>query len=482
MVSQFGSFVRRNVDRALWTLILAKTNTRAKPIHGHPTSATLPFNFYMMKTLLRQLTAICTLVAVPCSGALAEDWRQWRGPANDGHSTERGIVSNWSLDSNVKWKTPLPGRGGSTPIVVDGRIFLTSGDAGDLVAMGLSAENGEVLWKTKLATGDQPARGDEGNSASASPVSDGKHVWVFFSNGTLACLTVEGKEVWKFDVGERFGALDIQFGLTSTPVLDGDYLYLQLIHGRMQRGDDTRTGQVIKLEKGTGATVWVHDRVTNADFECKHSYASPFIHREGESAMLVVHGADCITAHDLVTGKELWRFAELNGPTRWNPKQNDPTFRFVASPLITRGRVIVPTAKEGPLVSLNLEQLKGDSSAKAQAVAWVSPKTPDVSIPVAVDNYIYLLQKDGRLQCVEWDTGKEVYLQRVHSSQHRTSPIYADGHLYMASSDGTVSVVKTGPEFELVSSNNVGAPVTASPVISHGTLYIRSFEAIFAIR
>jgi outer membrane protein assembly factor BamB len=439
-----------------------------------------------MKSRFRRLVTICTLVCTSAltssSVSIAEDWRQWRGPANDGHSTEKGIVTQWSLDSNVKWKTPLPGRGGSTPIVVDGRIYLTSGDAGDLVAMGLSADSGKVLWKTKLATGDQPARGDEGNSASASPVSDGKHVWVFFSNGTLACLTIDGQEVWKFDIGERFGALDIQFGLTSTPVLDGDHLYLQLIHGRMQRGDNTRTGQVIKLEKDSGKTVWVHDRVTNADFECKHSYASPFIHREGTSEMLVVHGADCITAHDLATGNELWRFAELNGPTRWNPKQNDPTFRFVASPLITRGRVIVPTAKEGPLVALKLDQLKGDSSANPRAVAWVSPKTPDVSIPVAVENYIYLLQKDGRLQCVEWDTGKEVYLQRVHSSQHRTSPIYADGHLYMASSDGTVSVVKIGPEFKLVSSNNVGAPVTASPVISNGTLYIRSFEAIFAIR
>lgn len=435
-----------------------------------------------MRSLLRRFVIVSTLGWSSFGLAIAEDWRQWRGPTNDGHSPETGVVKDWSLNANVKWKTPLPGRGGSTPIVVNGRIYLTSGDKGDLVAMGLSSESGEVLWKTRVTSGDRPARGDEGNSASASPISDGEHVWVFFSNGILACLTIDGDEVWKFDVGERFGRLDIQFGLTSTPVLDGDHLYLQLIHGAMRRGDNTRTGQVIKLEKKTGETVWVHDRVTNADFECKHSYASPFLYRGEEGEFLVVHGADCITAHDLSTGKELWRFGELNGPSRWNAKQNDPTFRFVASPLITRGRVIVPTAKEGPLISLKLEQLKGDSSANAQAVAWVSPRTPDVSIPLAVDNYIYLLQKDGRLQCVEWDTGKEVYLQRVHSSQHRTSPIYADGHLYMASSDGTVSVVKAGPEFQLVSSVNVGAPVTASPVISDGTLFIRSFDAIYAIR
>jgi outer membrane protein assembly factor BamB len=439
----------------------------------------------MKLTLLRNGLFATLLIASSAASNVpvqAENWPQWRGPRNDGISTEKGIVAKWSLDKNVAWKTPMPGRAGATPVICDDRVYMTSAEGSDLVALAVSASDGKVLWKTKVATGDQPARGEEGNSASPSPVCDGKHVWVFFSTGVLACLTKEGKEVWKLNVEDQFGKLDIQFGLTSTPVVDGDALYLQLIHGRMQRGDNSRTGLIVKLDKLTGSTLWKFERITNADFECKHSYASPFLYRDGDKAVLIAHGADCVTGHDLKTGSELWRFGDLNGPTKWNPNQNDPTFRFVASPLITRGQVLVPTAKEGPLVSLKLSALSGDSSGKADAVSWIFRRTPDVSIPLAVDDLVYLLQKDGRLQCIEWETGKEVYLQRVHASQHRSSPIYADGHLYMASSDGTVSVVKAGREFEMVSSNNVGAPVTASPVISNGTLYIRSFDTLFAIK
>ncbi len=133
------------------------------------------------------------------------------------------------------------------------------------------------------------------------------------------------KRCGKFDVGERFGKLDIQFGMTSTPALDGDYIYLQLIHGPMRRDDNTRTGKVIKLEKATGENCVGGRSHYNADFECKHSYASPFLYRDPKLEFLVVHGADCTTGHSLQDGKEIWRFGELNGPTKINDKPHDIT-------------------------------------------------------------------------------------------------------------------------------------------------------------
>lgn len=411
----------------------------------------------------------------------AENWPQWRGPRNDGVSVEKGIATKWSKTENVLWRSPLPGPAGATPVIWDDRIYLTSSEENDLVTLCIGAKNGKVLWKTKIGSGNQNARAGEGNSASPSPSTDGKHVWVFFGTGTIACLTTDGDIVWSFDANERFGKIDIQFGMTSTPVLDGDALYLQLIHGRMKRDDDTRTGQVIKLDKKTGKTIWLVDRVTNVIFENKHSYASPFLYRDGSKEFLVVHGADCVTGHALSDGKELWRFSQLNGPTKWNPKNMDPTFRFVASPLVTRGRIIAPTAKEGPVVALRMDGLVGESSANEKAVQWVFPRTPDVSIPLAVDDLVYLLHKDGKLQCVEWDTGKEVYYERTHTAQHRSSPVYADGHIYFTSNDGMGTVVKAGRKFEIVSSNNLGEATTASPVVSNGVLYLRSYEALYAI-
>jgi len=228
----------------------------------------------------------------------------------------------------------MPGQAGATPCIWGDRVYATSAEGNDLVLLCLSTVDGKILWKQKVGEGNQDARAGEGNSASPSPSTDGQHVWVFFGTGAMACYDKDGTEVWKFNVSDRFGKLDIQFGMTSTPVLDGDALYLQLIHGRMQRGDQTRTGKVVKLEKLTGKTVWEVDRVTDAQFECKHSYASPFIYDDKKSKFLVVHGADCTTGHNLASGKEIWRFGTLNGPTPLNSKPNDITFRFVASPCV----------------------------------------------------------------------------------------------------------------------------------------------------
>ena len=435
---------------------------------------------------VRSIVMLGWLVAahiVSTTSARADNWPQWRGPKNDGISTEHGLPAKWSKTLNVAWRTPLPGRAGATPCVWGDRIYLTSNEGDDLVVLCIAAEDGAIKWKRTVGSGNQDARAGEGNSASPSPSTDGEHVWVFFGTGILACYTVDGTEVWRLDANERFGTIDIQFGMTSTPVLDGDALYLQLIHGAMKLDDQTRTGKVIKLDKKTGQTIWEVDRITAAQFECKHSYASPMLYRDGSREFLVAHGADCTTGHALDDGRELWRFGGLNGPTATNPKPHDQTFRFVASPGVVPGTIIVPTCKGGPTVALRVnDDLACDCSDKAAVVHWINPLTPDVSIPVIADGLVYLLHKDGKLQCVDLKTGEDLYLKRTHTGQHRTSPLLADGRLTFGSNDGWVSVVKVGREFELLDSIDIGEAITASLVFVNGTLYVRSYEALYAIR
>jgi outer membrane protein assembly factor BamB len=446
----------------------------------------MPNNMPSRKSRLNHspLLAYFLLVAILCVSASAEDWPQWRGPNGNGISGEMGIATKWSQTENVVWKTPLPGQGGATPAIWGERIFVTSADGDDLLLICINAQDGSKLWSKVVTSGNQDARAGEGNSASPSPATDGKHVWVFFSTGVLACYDITGNEVWKFNTGDRFGKLDIQFGMTSTPVLDGDALYLQLIHGPMVRGNDERTGKVVKLNKLTGKTVWEYDRVTNADFECKHSYASPFIYQDEKSKILLVHGADCTTGHSLETGEELWRFGELNGPTPINPQDHDVTFRFVASPAVSGGKIVIPTCKSGPTIAINVDgNLAGAVNANPAAVAWKLPETPDVSIPLIVGGLVYLLHKDGKLQCVDLATGEPIYFERTHSVQHRTSPIYANGKIYFCAKDGKCTVVKAGRDFEILASNDMGGEaITASPVISDGKLYIRTYAALYAIR
>jgi len=124
----------------------------------------------------------------------AENWPQWRGPHGDGTSAEKGLPVEWTKEKNVAWRLALPGPAGATPVVWNDRIFLTSAEKKDVVLLAVSTE-GKELWRRKVSSGNKEVRGDEGNSASPSPSTDGSHVWSFSGLGDLACHDVEGKEV-----------------------------------------------------------------------------------------------------------------------------------------------------------------------------------------------------------------------------------------------------------------------------------------------
>ena len=167
-----------------------------------------------------------------------------------------------------------------------------------------------------------------------------------------------------------------------------------------------------------------------------------------------------------------------------NPKPHDQTFRFVASPCLAPGAIIVPTCKGGPTVALRVnDDLAGDCTGKAAVVKWTNPLTPDVSIPLVADGLVYLLHTDGKLQCVDLETGKDVYLKRTHTAQHRTSPLLADGRIYYGSNDGWVTIVRSGPTFEQLATVDFdGEAITASLLVSNGVLYVRSYDALYAIK
>ncbi|MFO0976106.1 MAG: PQQ-binding-like beta-propeller repeat protein [Planctomycetaceae bacterium] len=430
--------------------------------------------------MTKWFSSLLFAAALCCSleNGQADNWPNWRGPHGNGISSEKNVPAEWGPEKNVAWKVALPGPAGATPVVWGEQIFLTSvNEAGELLLMAFDTA-GREQWKQVVATGNKTARGDEGNSASPSPVTDGKHVWTFMGEGTMACYTVEGKEVWKFNLQDRYGKFSIQFGMSSTPVLDNGVLYTQLIHG--EGNPKTREAVVVALEGLTGKEVWKVDRPSDAEAENEHSYASATMYDDGKTKMLLSHGADFIVAHDLKDGHEIWRCGGLNRRDD-TVLPYDPTLRFVASPVSAPGIIVVPTAKQHPVLAIRPDG-KGDITSDAKQHLWTWKRTPDVPTPVIVDDLVYLCMENGNLTVLEAMSGKEVYSEATHRQRHRASPVYADGKLYLTARDGRITVVQAGREFKVLSVNELGEDQSASPAISSGTIYLRTFQHLWAIR
>jgi outer membrane protein assembly factor BamB len=413
----------------------------------------------------RQIFVILSLFA--CSTAFADNWPQWRGSNHDAISNETGLPTEFGPSKNVHWRLPLPGPAGSTPVVWGDRIFLTTANGQNIDLIAISSA-GKSVWQKTLATHNEAVRGDEGNFASPSPSTDGKHVWAMAGTGDLACYSVAGDKVWKFDLQDRVGKFNIAFGMTSTPLLDHGKLYLQLLF--------TGGRHVLCLDAATGKTLWQVERQSDARDECEHSYASPALYRDSDREYLLTHGCDYIVAHRLKDGSEIWRCGGLNPLGNYNP-----TLRFVASPLAVPGLIVVPSAKNGPVLGIDPASQGNITESKAGHRWTRDENTPDVPSPLVHDGLVYLCRENGALLVLDAKTGEQVYQKRAYSDRYRASPAYADGKIFLTSRDGTVSIVKPGRKFEILAENKMGEAISSSPAIAGGRIYLRSFEALYAI-
>jgi outer membrane protein assembly factor BamB len=414
-----------------------------------------------------RLLAACCLLLTATAFTRADNWPQWRGPENNGISKETNLPAEWGETKNLAWKLKLPGMAGSTPVIWGERIFLTSADGKDVVLLCANT-GGRELWKQKLGPGGGSYFRGEGNDASASPCTDGERVYAFTGNGDLAAFDLDGKEVWKFNAQDRYGKFRIMHGMHVTPLLHGDRLYLSLLH--------SNGSWVVALEAKTGKEVWKVERKTDGRGEGEHSYASPCLWRRDKDELLVVHGCDYTTAHKLDDGSEVWRLGDLNPKGSYNP-----TLRLVASPVATPDLIVVPTAKNGPVVGVK-PGATGLIKTGGEFEQWRLPRgTPDVPSPIVHDGLVYLCNERGYAVCLDAKSGKEHYNERIHADRYRASPVLADGKVIVTARGGTFTVYKTGPKFEVVATNRLPDQFTASPVISNGRIYLRGFDALYAV-
>jgi outer membrane protein assembly factor BamB len=191
---------------------------------------------------------------------------------------------------------------------------------------------------------------------------------------------------------------------------------------------------------------------------------------------VITHGGDYVVAFDLNTGKELWRCGGLNPLGNYNN-----TLRFVSSPAAVPGLIVVPSAKNGPVLGID-PNAHGNITESKTGLRWRrDDNTPDVSSPLIYDGLVYLCRENGTLLVLDAQSGKQIYQERCYSDRYRASPAYADGKIFLCSRDGTVTVVRPGRQFEVLAENKMGESISSSPAFADGRMYLRTFDALYCI-
>ena len=413
------------------------------------------------------------LVFLGCAVASlrADNWPQWRGPAQNGVSTEKNLPVRWSKTENITWTLDLPAWSGSTPIVWGDRIFLNVAEdlkrrEGDnLFLWCVDRNNGAVMWKRPLGGGNHQEQ--KQNMSTPSPVTDGRAVWAMTGTGILKAFDFEGKELWARDIQKEYGRFGLNWGYGSSPLLHGDSLFVQVLHG--MKTDDP--SYLLRIDKATGKTLWRVERPTRARMESPDAYTTPALLHYGANTEIVLTGGDVVTGHDVATGKELWRADGLN-------PDNDPNHRIVASPVVYGDLIIAPT-RERPMLAL---KAGGRGDVTKTHVLWSFGNGPDVPTPVTDGTYLYVINDRGIIWCLEPRTGKEIYSRkRLSSATYSGSPVLADGKIYVTNEDGRTVVIKAGPAFEVLSENDLDDYTLSSPAVSEGQIFIRTARHLYCV-
>jgi outer membrane protein assembly factor BamB len=385
---------------------------------------------------------------------LAEEWPQWRGPRGDGTSLETGIPIHWSATENIKWKTPIPGKGHSSPIVWGDRIFLTTcvEQQQQRLLLCIDRNTGKTLWQCEVLHAALEQKHTLNSFASATPVTDGKRVWVAFfeiPKIELVCYDFEGNENWRRSPGEFHSV----HGFCSSPVLYKNIVILNC--------DQDAPASIVAMDKETGAEIWRADRPNRT-----RSYCTPLIRTLAGKEQLMLSGSKCVASYDANDGKPLWL---VDGPTE----------QFVASLVETDGIVFVTGGF--PTFHLITIDPSGYGNVSNSKVLWHDHRGASyVPSPVAAGHFFFVVSDDGIASCWEAATGKMMWKHRLGAHQS-ASGVIADGNIYYTADDGDTFVFKASPKFELVSSNPLGDECRASPALSRGQLFIRTLHELVCI-
>ncbi len=396
------------------------------------------------------------------SFASAEEWGHWRGPTGNG-TTEGKPPIQWSESKNIKWQIAIPGAGSGSPVVWGDQVFVVTSVPSEKNAKELQFQlhsfdrkTGKTLW-SRTATQAVPHQETHNTNthASASPCTDGQHVYAHFGSRGLFCYTMKGDLKWK----REFGKMETRngFGEGSSPVLEGNMVLVPWDH--------EGPSSLFALNKLTGETIWEAKR------DEPTCWATPLVVTHSGKKQVVMNGQKFARSYDLETGKELWR---CGGQTE----------RPCATPVALGDLVIIGSGHRGSFLGAFKLDGMGDI-AGTKSVAWtINRDTPDVASPILSGGRLYYYKgKSGQLSCVDALTGKPYYeavrIQGMNTTY--ASPVAAGGRVYLTDRSGTIVVIEDSDQFKVLATNSLGEGVDATPAIVGNEMFIRSAKHLFCI-
>ena len=400
----------------------------------------------------------------------AGNWPQFRGPDGDGQSDAKMLPLTFGETEHVKWKTPIHGKGWSSPVILGSQIWLTTAteDGRELSAVCVDKESGKILHDKILFHVENPQFCHKFNSyASPTPVVEEGRVYVTFGSPGTACLdTRDAKVLWS-----RTDFVCNHFrGAGSSPIVFGDLLIMNF--------DGSDNQFIVALDKKTGKTAWQTQRGIDyqdleadgkpkGDGDYRKAFSTPNVIRPDGKPVLLSSGAKAHYGYDPLTGKELWRVEERG--------QHSASSR----PIAGFGLAFFTTGfGKGQLLAV---QLGGSGVLDPSQVAWrVDRNVANKPSLLLVDDLLFMIDDGGIASCIEAKTGKEVWRERVPGN-YSASPIFADGRIYLCSEHGEVVVLAPGREFKKLAENKLDGGFMASPAVSGKALFLRSKTDLYRV-
>ena len=419
----------------------------------------------------------CLLSLLPCLSLRAENWPQWRGPAGTGVTEERELPIVWHESRSIIWKTPLPEWGTSTPAIWGDAIFLTSHTSDNkLLLLRLNKKDGKIVWQQEVGQGEAPREAPKRstqkfhqihNLASPSPVTDGKVVVVHFGNGDLAAYDFDGKQLWKRNLQEDYGAYSIWWGHANSPVIYGNSVISVCMQDSLSDlREKPLESYLVAHHLYTGRELWKKPRNTGAPGEEADAYTTPLLAKLNGQLQLIVMGGNVLDAYEPGTGEQLWFLDGLKGG------------RTVTGPTVADDMIYVTRGMRGPLLGI---RPSGTGELPRRAIVWDHAEgSPDTCSPVVWNDLLFTVTDDGIARCFDAKTGHIKWKHRI-TGKYKASPVAVEGRIFFLNTDGLCTVVSAMPKFDKLIENQLDDETIASPAISDGRFYIRGKKSLYCI-